>query len=77
MHICVHKINYAITGEDDGVTPVRCEAVIRTRDGLLSAEQTSVKFAPEYDRAVFQMMLRISSAQWQNLLATMCSGKLI
>ena len=31
------------------MTPVRCEAIIRTRDCLLSIEQTSVKFAPKYD----------------------------
>ena len=48
-HICVHRIKQTITGEDNGVTPVRCEAIIRTKDCLLSIEQTSVRFAPKYD----------------------------
>ena len=44
-HVCVRKIYYVITGEDNGVTPVRCEAIFLTGDGLLSIEQTSVRFA--------------------------------
>ena len=66
-HICVSNLN--IIGSDNGLSPVRCQAIIRTNAAILLVWHLGTNFSEiwmEIDISSFKKMhFKMSSAKWR------------
>ena len=67
MHICVHKVT--IIGLDNGLSPVRCQAIIWTNAGILLIRTLGTNFSEiliETHTFLFKKThLKMSSGKWR------------
>ena len=74
-HICVG--NLTIIGSDNGLSPGRCQTIIRTNVGMLLIGPWRTNFSEVlteiYTSSLKKMHLKTSSEQWQPFAAaSMC-----
>ena len=66
-HICVSKLT--ITGSDNGLSPDRRQAIIRTNAGLLSIRPLRIYFSENWIKiqqfSLKKMHVKMSSAKWR------------
>ena len=78
-HICVSKLT--IIGSDNGLSPVRRQAIIWTNDGMLLIRTLGTNFneiLSEIHAFSFKKMhLKMSSAKWRSVHDTHCNCQII
>ena len=60
MHASVNRVSI---GSDNGLSPIRRQAIILTNAGLDTSEQVSVQFLSKYKYFIHEKHLKISSAK--------------